>query len=325
MIGRTLGERISVETRLAEDLWRTYADANQLESTLLNLVVNARDAMRGAGRLTIETGNAELREDEVAGIAPGSYVTIAVGDTGCGIPDELLGKVFEPFFTTKDTGQGSGLGLSMVYGFVRQSGGHVRIASEVGAGTTVKLFLPRLAGEASGAAPPYTPRRSEPTPAIPRARPGETILMVEDNAEVRAYGATALRELGYRVIELADAQAALRVLEEAGTERFDLLFSDVVLPGGIGGHVLARHAIERAIPIPVLLTTGYADEAVGREAGGGRRVEFLAKPFGIAELAAKVRELIDASADRPNREPERAAPAEWKTPQSAAAMPTGER
>ena len=201
---------------LAPDAGPIFADANQLESALLNLVVNARDAMRDGGRLTIETANVRLDETALADaerIAAGDYVMLGVSDTGAGIAPEFLDKVFEPFFTTKETGKGSGLGLSMVYGFVKQSGGHVRIYSEVGLGTTVKIYLPRLSASLTAPAPPPLAREEAP---LVRARPGETILLVEDNDGVRRYGVGALEDLGYRVLAASDGAAALRLLDGAG-------------------------------------------------------------------------------------------------------------
>jgi signal transduction histidine kinase/ActR/RegA family two-component response regulator len=295
MIGRMLGETIEVKQVLAPDAGPIFADANQLESALLNLVVNARDAMHDGGRLTIETANIRFEEPETAAaedIAAGDYVMLGVSDTGAGIAPEFLDKVFEPFFTTKETGKGSGLGLSMVYGFVKQSGGHVRVYSEVGLGTTVKIYLPRLSRPLTEAMP--APRRPTEAPLI-RARPGETILLVEDNDGVRRYGVSALEDLGYRVLAAADGAAALHLLDsEAG--RIDLLFTDIVLPGGMSGRAVAEEARARLPDLPVLFTTGYAAGAVFHGRQAEENVHLLGKPYTLDGLARKVRQVIDAGA-----------------------------
>ena len=293
MIGRMLGETIEVKAMLAPDAGPIFADANQLESALLNLVVNARDAMRDGGRLTIETANVRLDETALAvaeRIAAGDYVMLGVSDTGAGIASEFLDKVFEPFFTTKETGKGSGLGLSMVYGFVKQSGGHVRIYSEVGLGTTVKIYLPRLSASLTAPAPPPLAREEAP---LVRARPGETILLVEDNDGVRRYGVGALEDLGYRVLAASDGAAALRLLDGAA-DRIDLLFTDMVLPGGMRGRAVADAARVRRPHLPVLFTTGYAAGAVLNGAEAEANVELLGKPYTLDGLARKVRQVIDA-------------------------------
>jgi PAS domain S-box-containing protein len=285
MIDRTLGEAVEVQAFLAPGLWPTYADANQLESALLNLVVNARDAMPEGGRVTIETANVHLDGAVAEGAKPGDYVMLAVCDTGCGIPKELQERVFEPFFTTKDTGKGSGLGLSMIYGFARQSGGFVRLTSEIGRGTTVRIYLPRRAGAAADEGR----QASRDAGDAPRARAGETVLIVEDNEEVRRYGVEALRELGYHVIEAPDGPEALRILDGAEGRAVDLLFTDIVLPRGLDGRSLAEEALGKHPQLKVLLTTGYArlalDEAV--------HMPLLAKPYEANALAMKLREALD--------------------------------
>ena len=236
LLRRTLGEAIGIETVLAGGLWRTFADPNQIENAILNLAGNARDAMPEGGRLTIETTNFQLDAAYAAThheVVPGHYVMIAVSDTGTGMTKEEVEKAFEPFFTTKEPGRGTGLGLSQVYGFVTQSRGHVKIYSEPDEGTTVKMYLPRHRGE--DAAVPA------PAPAeIPAAQRGETILVVEDDEDVRANSIDSLRELGYRVIEAADAAEALRIVASDGAIR--LLFTDVGLPGGQNGRQLADAA-----------------------------------------------------------------------------------
>jgi CheY-like chemotaxis protein len=288
LLRRTIGERIEIKTTLAADLWPAQVDPTQLESALVNLAINARDAMPDGGRLTIETGNATLDEryaGENIEVTPGEYVALAVSDTGTGMPPEVLARVFEPFFTTKPTGKGTGLGLSMVYGFARQSHGHVKIYSELGHGTTVRLYLPRGSGDADPAA--ATPA------ALPLAQAGERILLVEDNAEVRKVVTAQLAELGYRVVEAAGAEVALELLR--GGEPVDLLFSDVVMPG-VTGDQLAKAARALRPGLKVLLTSGFAKSSMQ---SGPRPEEFrnlLSKPYRKSELAAKLRAVLDGDA-----------------------------
>jgi len=291
LLHSTLGESIAIETMLAGGIWRISADVTELENTLLNLVINARDAMRGGGKLTIETANALLDEAYAAAhaeVTAGQYVAISVSDTGLGMTREVAAKAFEPFFTTKDVGQGTGLGLSQVYGFIKQSGGHVQISSEPGAGTTVTLYLPRLLGAAGEAAQPHAAL----TP-VGRAR-GETILVVEDDAAVRAAAIEMLRELGYRVLEAADGRAALRLLE--AEPEVTLLFTDVGLPGGLNGRQLAREAQRRRTGLKVLFTTGYARDAIVHQGRLEAGVELIVKPFTSAGLGAKLRHLLESDA-----------------------------
>jgi CheY-like chemotaxis protein len=264
------------------------ADENQLENALLNLAVNARDAMPNGGKLTIEAANVALDDAYAAteqDVRAGQYVMIAVSDTGSGMAPDILSKVFEPFFTTKDIGQGTGLGLSMVFGFVKQSGGHVKIYSEIGDGTTVKIYLPRhLATEDA----------SETAVEAQRVLGGsasETILVVEDEADVRRLAVETLLELGYRVLEAEDGHVALRLLEREPAVR--LLFTDVGLPGGLNGRQLADRARERRPDLKVLFTTGYARNAIVHHGRLDPGVELIGKPFQIASLAVKVRELLD--------------------------------
>jgi CheY-like chemotaxis protein len=283
LLRRTLGESISVETVLAGGLWATFADGNQLESALVNMAVNARDAMPGGGKLTIETANASLDETYASAyedLAPGQYVLVAVTDTGAGMPPDILSRVFEPFFTTKDIGKGTGLGLSQVYGFVKQSGGHIKIYSEQGEGTTVKVYLPRLISSQADTA---VPMLEEPVPVSVRA---ETILVVEDEEAVRAFSVEMLRELGYSVLEAADGHAALRVLE--ANSRVDLLFTDVGLPGGLNGRALADEALKRRPRLKVLFTSGYTRNAIVHGGKLDPGVALLGKPFTYAALARKV-------------------------------------
>ena len=238
LLRNTLGESIRIETVLAAGLWRIFSDSSEFENALLNLAVNARDAMPEGGRLTIETANVYIDDAYAAAaeeVTPGQYVMIAVSDTGSGMTKEVIAKAFEPFFTTKDTGQGTGLGLSQVYGFVKQSGGHVRIYSELNEGTTVKIYMPRLVDESLR-------NRNQPAQSpLPTATEEELILVVEDDEDVRSNTTTMLNELGYRVLEAPDGPQALRILESRSD--IDLLFTDVGLPGGINGRQLADHAL----------------------------------------------------------------------------------
>ena len=287
LLRRTLGESISLETVLAGGLWRTLIDANQLENALLNLAVNARDAMPAGGKLTIETANAHLDDAYAAAhddVAPGQYVMLVVSDTGTGMDRALLDRVFEPFFTTKDVGHGTGLGLSQVYGFIKQSNGHVKLYSEPGHGTAVKLYLPRLMSEP----PPDLPERTQAL--IPTGR-GETILVVEDEPAVREHSTATLRDLGYRVLAAEDARAALRVLQSEPA--IELLFTDVGLPGGMTGRQLAEAARRLRPDLKVVYTTGYARNAIVHGGVLDPGTELLPKPFSYASLAAKIRAVLD--------------------------------
>jgi PAS domain S-box-containing protein len=288
MIHRTLGETIAVETVLGAGLWRIEADPNELESAILNLAVNARDAMPSGGRLTLETGNAHIDESYVQAhreVVPGQYVVISVTDTGAGMDAKTVAQAFEPFFTTKPVGKGTGLGLSQVYGFVKQSGGHVKIYSEVGQGTTVKLYLPRLAAEAAQ-------DDTSTEQLLPEAALEETVLVLEDDEDVRSYSVEILRELGYRVFEAHDGPAALRVLDQQ--PRVDLLFTDVVLPGGMTGAQVAAQARALRPNLKVLFTTGYARNAIIHHGRLDKGVHLITKPFSFNELAAKIRDIIDS-------------------------------
>jgi PAS domain S-box-containing protein len=287
MFRRTLGERIRIETVLAGGLWAIFVDANQLESCLLNLAINARDAMPDSGKLTIEAANVFLDEEYAAAaeIPPGQYVGIFVSDSGTGMTPDVLSKAFDPFFTTKDVGQGTGLGLSQVYGFMKQSGGHVKIYSELGAGTTVKLYLPRhYASEERAEA-------QSPAAATPRAR-GETILVVEDDTDVRAHAVEMLRELGYRVIDAPDGATGLRMLD--AHREINLLFTDVGLPGGMNGRHLSDEAQRRKAGLKILFMSGYARNAIVHHGRLDAGVELIMKPFSFASLAARVRRILDA-------------------------------
>jgi CheY-like chemotaxis protein len=290
LLHRTLGETIELETVRAGRLWSAEADANELESALLNLALNARDAMPQGGRLTIETANVDLDRAYAATqteVIPGQYVSIAVSDTGSGMNEATVSQAFEPFFTTKPVGQGTGLGLSQVYGFVKQSGGHVRIYSEVGQGTTIKIYLPRLLRK-EVVGHPLDPQ------IAPEGSLAETILVTEDDPDVRTYSVEALQELGYRVIEAADGPSSLELLETI--PQVDLLFTDVVLPGGMTGAQLAAQAGGRWPNLKVLFTTGYARNAIVHHGRLDPGVQLITKPFTIAELATRVREVLDTAA-----------------------------
>ncbi len=284
LLRRTLGEAVTVETRLSTAPWIANTDASQLENAVLNLAVNARDAMPGGGRLTIATDNCAIGEgDAIAfGIAPGDYLALAVVDTGEGMSPEVAARAFDPFFTTKLVGKGTGLGLSQVFGFARQSGGHVAIESTPGVGTTVRILLPR---DTSDRTP--TPA-AEDRRAAPRGRGDEVVLVVEDEDRVRSYSVEALRELGYHVVDAADGPSALRLIE--GGQRIDLLFTDVVMPG-MNGRELAEAARWHLPDLRILYTSGYTRDTIERT--GPEAASVLTKPFDVATLAARVRSALD--------------------------------
>ena len=288
LLQRTLGETIAFETVSAGGLWQAFADPGELENALINLAVNARGAMPAGGRLTIETANASLDEAYVEAliepVKPGQYVLVAVSDTGTGMSSETMARVFEPFFTTKDVGKGTGLGLSQVYGFMRQSGGHVRIYSELGEGTTVKLYLPRATDQDVDAHPVMSHERTTDGGS-------ETVLVVEDHEDLRAYCVGVLQELGYRVIEASNGHRALEILQ-TDTD-IALLFTDVVLPDGLDGRKLAQEAQRRRPGLRVLFTTGYTRNAVIHNGRLDPGVHLIGKPFTFAELAARVRAILD--------------------------------
>jgi nitrogen-specific signal transduction histidine kinase/CheY-like chemotaxis protein len=287
MLRRTLPENISLETVLTGGVWLTYADPNQLENCLLNLSVNARDAMPGGGKLTIEAANVYLDENyaAMATIPSGQYVGIFISDTGKEMTPEVLSQAFDPFFTTKDIGEGTGLGLSQVYGFVKQSGGHVKIYSEVNAGTTIRIYLPRLVSA-------NILNEIQAVPAAAVRGEGETILVVEDEADVRAFAVEMLMELGYRVLDAQDGASALRQLESETD--ISLLFTDVGLPGGMNGRQLADEALRRRPDLKVLFTSGYARNAIVHHGRLDPGVQLITKPFAFVDLAAKIRQLLDS-------------------------------
>ncbi len=291
LLRRTLGEAIVLETVLAEGLWRTFADPNQLENALLNLALNARDAMPNGGKLTIETANVTLDKTYVSSlnepVEPGPYVMVAVADTGTGMDSLTRERAFDPFFTTKEVGKGTGLGLSQVYGFARQSQGHAKIYSAIGEGSTVKIYLPRRTGAPATNAEIRTDNAS-------RSTGSETILLVEDDGALRNYGLQILRELGYRVLEAESGAAALDVLD--GDQEIDLLLTDIVMPGGVNGLQLADQAARRRPGLKILFMTGYAPNAIIHHDRADAMAPLIGKPFSFDELAAKVRETLNASA-----------------------------
>lgn len=285
MLRRTLGEAVEIEIVAGGGLWNCNVDRAQIENAILNLAINARDAMNGLGKLTLEVGNAELDDHYAAAhadLVPGQYVMLAVTDTGGGIPAEMQEKVFEPFFTTKPEGQGTGLGLSMVYGFVKQSGGHVTLYSEAGQGTTVRLYLPRT-------------RRAEAAAdniAQPELRGGtETILVVEDDDAVRATAVDLLTELGYRVLKAANGDSAMAILESGVA--IDLLFTDVVMPGSVRSTDLARRMMAMHRGGAVLFSSGYTQNAIVHAGRLDEGVDLLSKPYGRESLARKVRHVLE--------------------------------
>jgi two-component system NtrC family sensor kinase len=302
LLRRTIGETITVETDLANGLWKTAIDANQLENTILNLAINSRDAMPEGGRLVIETANTFLDEDYViehAGDVPhGQYVMIAIVDSGSGMTRDILDRAFEPFFTTKPTGVGTGLGLSMVYGFVKQSAGHIKIYSEPGEGTAIKIYFPRLADDA--ALPEWQPTEIEETQAQDVGDLGDTILLVEDDEEVNRFATEVLREEGYNVIATHDARSALRLLD--ANPGIKLLFTDIILPGGMNGRQLSDEALRRRPDLKVLYATGYTRDAIIHEGRLDADVELLNKPFTHDLLTRKVRQILEAEPSTAERQ-----------------------
>jgi PAS domain S-box-containing protein len=288
LLRRTLGEQIAIELVQGAGLWKAQIDPSQLESALLNLAINSRDAMSSGGRLTIETTNAHIDDNYASQheeVLPGQYVLIAVSDTGEGIPKDLINRVFEPFFTTKEVGKGSGLGLSMIYGFIKQSGGHVKIYSEPDEGTTVKLYLPRARDE-SQVANLDNPATVEP----PHGK--ETILLVEDDDMVRSHVRNQLIELGYTVVDAADAAEAITLFET--TPHIDLLFTDIVMPGGLNGRKLADQLRARSPELKVLFMSGYTENAIVHHGRLDPGVFLLNKPFRKQDLARKVRQVFES-------------------------------
>lgn len=290
MLRRAIGETIQVETIVAGGLWNTLVDTGNVENALLNLAINARDAMEGGGKLTIEAGNAFLDQRYArlhTDVTPGQYVLLAVTDTGSGIPTALLEKVFDPFFSTKPEGKGTGLGLSMVYGFVKQSGGHVKIYSEPGEGTTIKIYLPRSM---------QTEEDLVVRPSGPVTGGSETILVVEDDRDVRETVIEILADLGYKVLQAGDAQSALAIVESG--MQIDLLFTDVVMPGNLKSAQLARMAVERLPNLAVLFTSGYTENSIVHAGRLDEGVELLSKPYTTETLALRLRHLLKGTAQK---------------------------
>ncbi|HWB47735.1 MAG TPA: ATP-binding protein [Stellaceae bacterium] len=284
LMRRTLGANISIDVALAPDIWPVHADPAQLEAAIVNLATNARDAMPNGGRLMITTGNCHLDADYAAlhaELVPGDYVLVEVTDTGAGMSAETMSRIFEPFFTTKEQGKGTGLGLSMVFGFLKQSGGHINVYSEPGKGTTFRLYLPRRRATAAV------------EPAAVTVSPGgnETVLLVEDNEPMRRVSKRQLEALGYRVVEADRAAAALPLLE---SEPIDLLFSDVVMPGGMSGFDLARAALARWPALKVLLTSGFPEAKMQDQPDAVAGVRLLSKPYRREDLARVLRETFEA-------------------------------
>ncbi len=288
LIRRTLGETVETDMKTSSQGMIAYADRHQVENALLNLVINARDAMPEGGKLTIETGRAYLDEDYAARnteVTPGDYVVIAVTDTGVGMPASVIERAFEPFFTTKELGKGTGLGLSMVYGFIKQSNGHLKIYSEIGSGTTLRMYLPSVDPEPETAASQNSEADAE------RPAGGETILVVEDDHDVRSLVVRQLESLGYRVIQAESGPQAQRLLAES--PEIDLLFTDVVMPGGMTGRQLSEAAKQLRPRLKTLFTSGYTQNSIVHQGRLDEGISFLAKPYRLKDLSAKIREVLD--------------------------------
>ncbi len=286
LLQRVLGEPVELIMRLDQDVWPTRVDPVQLESALTNMAINARDAMPKGGHLIFSTRNIVLDEDYASQnleVTPGSYACIDVTDTGAGMDAEILARVFEPFFTTKEIGKGTGLGLAMVYGFIKQSSGHIKIYSEVNHGTSIKLYLPRYEGDG---------KKADIKPETKSGGGNETILVVEDNLEVRRMTVKQLRDLGYETLEAVNGQEAVEIINNKTP--FDMLFSDVVMPGELSGFDVARYALEQRSGLPILLTSGFPGAVMEdkQEVMPGVRLELLSKPYRKSDLARKVREVM---------------------------------
>jgi CheY-like chemotaxis protein len=281
LVRRSIGPTVKLDIVLAADLATALCDPNQLENAILNLCINSRDAMPDGGQLTIETANIQLSERD---IEAGQYIAIYVTDTGCGMPPDVLARAFDPFYTTKPAGQGTGLGLSMIYGFAKQSGGHVRLSSRVGHGTTVSIYLPRHSGTAEEETELKKPR------PVARAARGETVLIADDEPTVRMLITEVLEELGYSAIEVADSASGLQVLQS--DVRIDLLITDVGLPGSMNGRQMAEAGRQCRLKLPVLFITGNAE---GTAFGGGLLepgMHVMTKPFAMEAVASRVRDII---------------------------------
>lgn len=287
LLQRSVGESISIDCRLEAEPALALVDASEMENALLNLALNARDAMGSGGTLLLETSNCEFDGDgaaQVGGITPGRYTCLSVSDTGTGMSEEVLARAFDPFFTTKEPGKGTGLGLTSLHGFVRQSGGNVLLYSEVGHGTSVKIYLPSLDGGTEA------PSISVPAPATTTGQ-GEAVLLVEDNAAVRAVTRDRLLQLGYRVVEAGDAAAALAVLDR--DKSIDVVLSDIIMPGGMTGADLAKKIRLTRPQLPVILTSGFAGEMVQKHLSEVSPSAILRKPYGIDELARALQQALE--------------------------------
>jgi CheY-like chemotaxis protein len=296
LLRRTLGERVELELKLAAGLWPTLCDPHQLENAVLNLAINGRDAMPDGGNLVIETSNCDLDETSCElshDMQPGPYVCISVTDTGAGMSQATIDRAFEPFFTTKPLGQGTGLGLSMIYGFVRQSGGTTRIQSQLGRGTSVTLYLPRHAGHLD------QDSHDDTAPATPPVAEGETVLVVEDEPVVRGLIFEVLADLGYAALEATDGPAGLELLQSA--QRIDLLITDVGLPG-LNGRQIADAARLIRPGLKVIFMTGYAENAASAAGFLEPGMTMITKPFPMDVLAGKIRSIVeDGRAARPGQ------------------------
>ncbi len=312
LLRRAIGESVEIESIVSGGLWTTSLDRNQFENVVLNLAINARDAMRGEGKLTFELGNAVLDDDysqRHADVAPGQYVLFAISDTGSGMLPEIMERIFEPFYSTKGEGEGTGLGLSMVYGFVKQSGGHIKVYSEPGCGTTFKIYLPRV----------HQPEAQETSlRSLPVTGGTETILIVEDNLAVQAMAADMLSSLGYKILKAVDGQSALGILRSG--LQIDLLFTDVVMPGSVRSPDLARQAQAILPGIAVLFTSGYTQNAIVHGGKLDAGVELISKPYRREELARKVRHVLaKRKIEAPNHAPQ-SGPATPAKPRSLACL-----
>ncbi|MEA2778900.1 MAG: hypothetical protein QOK29_444, partial [Rhodospirillaceae bacterium] len=290
ILQRTIGAAISIRTSLGDGLWEAFADLSPLQDAVINLAINARDAMPKGGTLTLETANVHLDEQYARNhpeVRPGEYVMLAVTDTGTGMPPEIVERVLEPFFTTKEVGKGTGLGLSMVYGFAKQSGGHLKIYSEVGFGTSVKLYLPRALESATTPSPGVAVQH-------PLPRGSETILIAEDNPDLRKMAVEQLLSLGYRVFEADNGESALAILR--GSETLDLLFTEIVMTGQMTGYELVQEAKKLRPDVHILHTTGYAGSAATNGNAGERH--FLNKPYRKLDLAVKLRHVLEQAPSR---------------------------
>jgi signal transduction histidine kinase len=281
MMRRVLGPRAVVVTEIEPALWSTTVDPSQLNNVILNLAINARDAMPDGGTLTIRAANVAAGSPQLDSACSSDYVMIEVSDTGCGMPESVRQRAFEPFFTTKPTGQGTGLGLSMAYGFVKQSGGEIQLSSEPGKGTSVRIFLLRCQGE---------PERSDEQPATPLSGGPESVLVVEDEADVRSSTAGLLSALGYRVFEAEDAQQAVELIDSGA--RIDLVFTDVIMPGPISCVLLSQVVRDKLPGTQILFTSGYAEGVLAHEGRLDANVSLLQKPYSADVLSARIRHLL---------------------------------